>query len=256
MTPDEHAAFTAALERRLIGEDDVLGLVMLGSSSGIPPGPDPFSDHDFFVVTHMGRQEAWRNARWLPGAERIVLSFRETAHGVKALRDDGHLFEFAVFDPDEIGLARVNRYRVVFDRADVGTRMGRIRDLTAAAPAPDPGWHMGQFLTQLVVAAGRTARGERLSGTGRIWDAAHHLLVLLRTRLPAEAAAWLDNLDPTRRFEGVASGLAAEIEAATHMRPIAGARALLAVAVRELSDLVPAGAAEAVLKSTHTGPPG
>src|SRR3954452_659408 len=51
MTPDAHAAFTTALLKRLDGDPDVLGLVLLGSSSGEPPGADDFSDHDLFIVT-------------------------------------------------------------------------------------------------------------------------------------------------------------------------------------------------------------
>ena len=54
MTPEAHAAFVAALLKRLDHDPDVLGLVLLGSSSGEPPAPDAFSDHDLFVVTRPG----------------------------------------------------------------------------------------------------------------------------------------------------------------------------------------------------------
>jgi hypothetical protein len=48
--------------------------------------PDRWSDHDFFVITTPGEQEAFRaDPSWLPDRERIVLSYRETPHGVKAL---------------------------------------------------------------------------------------------------------------------------------------------------------------------------
>jgi hypothetical protein len=39
MTPDAHAAFTAALVATLTAGPDVVGVVLLGSSSGLPPGP-------------------------------------------------------------------------------------------------------------------------------------------------------------------------------------------------------------------------
>jgi hypothetical protein len=42
MTPEAHAAFTAALVSALATDPDVAGVVLLGSSSGLPPLPDPF----------------------------------------------------------------------------------------------------------------------------------------------------------------------------------------------------------------------
>lgn len=159
MTPEAHAAFTAALVSALATDPDVVGVVLLGSSSGLPPLPDPFSDHDFFVVTRPGVQERFRTtSSWLPDAAAIALTFRETAHGVKVLYAGGHLAEFAVFDLDELAVARVNRYRVALDRADVAARMERVHaaSLAEAAVVPDLDWRAGQFLTALVVGAGAT----------------------------------------------------------------------------------------------------
>src|SRR5262249_41721446 len=137
VTPEAHAAFTAALLDRLSADADVVGVVLLGSSSGIPPGPDEFSDHDLFVVTRPGAQERFRtDLGWLPDAAEVVLAFRETPHGVKALCATGHLVELAAFDVDELALARVNRYRVALDRADVVTRMERVRAAPRGGPAP------------------------------------------------------------------------------------------------------------------------
>ena len=49
-----------------------------------------------------------------------------------------------MFDADELALARVNRYRVLLDRADVAARMERVRGATAAAAAPpDVRWRVG-----------------------------------------------------------------------------------------------------------------
>src|SRR5262249_45257236 len=98
MTP-AFAAFTAALVARLEADPDVIALVMVGSASGLPPAPDEFSDHDFFVITRTGAQERFRcECAWLPDAESIALSFRDTAHGLKVLYASGHIAEFAVFD--------------------------------------------------------------------------------------------------------------------------------------------------------------
>lgn len=242
MTPQAHAAFSAALVTTLAADPDVVGVVLLGSSSGLPPGPDEHSDHDIFVVTRPGAQDRFRTELgWLPDAGAIAMAFRETPHGVKVLYAGGHLVEFAAFDLDELAVARVNRYRVALDRADVAARMERIHAITAAgsAAAPDLGWHLGQFLTSLVVGAGRDARGERLSSHDLIRaHAVRHLAILLRTQLPAATAARLDNLDPYRRFELACPELGREIEAALRLAAPAAARALLGIAVRELPELL------------------
>ena len=254
MTPEAHAAFISALVKRLDAEPDVLGLVLLGSSSGQPPGPDEFSDHDLFVVTRSGAQERFRtDLHWLPNAADLVLSFRETAHGVRALDRSGHVVEFAAFDLDELSLARVNRYSVPLDKADVLARMARVREETAARAAipPDASWLAGQFLLELVVGASRYGRGERLSAHFRVRvSAVQHLLGLVRMGTTAGQRARLDDLDLSRRVESVLPGVAKEIESAL-LEPIpACARALLAVGQRVAPDLVPplaAGALDQVL---------
>jgi hypothetical protein len=237
MTPAAHRAFTERLVERLAPEPDVLGLVTLGSTSGLPPAPDAFSDHDFFVVVRPGAQERFRGwLGWLPDADQVVLSFRETAHGVKALYRSGHLVELAVFEPDELALARVNRWAVPLDRADLAARLARVRQASveaAAAPRPDQAWLAGQLLTNLVVGAGRAARGERLSGHLLVRvGALQHLLPLLRQGLPPELAARLDDLDPFRRLERALPDEAAALDAALRLPVPAAARAILAVAVR------------------------
>jgi hypothetical protein len=250
MDPAAHRAFTATLLARLSSDPGVIGLVMLGSGSGEPPGPDAFSDHDFFVVVPPGAQERWRTGLdWLPDATSLVLSFRETAHGVKALYASGHLAEFAVFDPDELALAWVNRWAVLLDRGGVAERMAAVRRATElSAPAPaDARWLAGQFLTQLVVGVGRWARGERLSGHQLVRVAALGQLVsLLRAGLPAGHLALLDDLDPFRRLERALPAEAAVLEAAL-LRPVpAAARGLLELAARARPELVPGPARQAV----------
>ncbi len=250
MTPEAHAAFTAALVKRLDADPDVLGLVLLGSSSGDPPGPDAFSDHDLFVVTRSGAQERFRtDLSWLPNAADLVLSFRETAHGVRALDRSGHLVEFAVFDLDELSLARINRYSVALDKADIRAGMARVREETAArtgAPS-DPRWLAGQFLVELLVGAARYGRGERLSAHFQVRvGAVQHLLGLVRLRAPEVDRARLDDLDVSRRVETVFPDAARSIDAALLQPVPACARALLAVARRVAPDLVPVGVPEAL----------
>lgn len=244
MDPAAYARFTAALERRLSAEPDVVGLVALGSMSGEPPGPDAWSDHDFFVVTRPGAQERLRaDPAWLPDAARIVLWHRETPHGLKAIWDDGHLAELAVFDPDELALARVNRFRVLLDRGDVAVRMAAVRKATEerrAAEAPDPRWLGGQLLGELLVGAGRAARGERTSGHLRVRSQALlHLLALVARLVPPEAGAVPDGLDASRRVERAWPALAGALEAALLLPVPEAAAALLDAAERALGDRAP-----------------
>src|SRR5512144_21285 len=128
MKPAEYRAFTERLTERLAGEGEVLGLVALGSMSGEGAPPDEWSDHDFFVVVRPASQERFRSRLdWLPEPGEVALSFRETAHGLKVIIRSGHLLEFAIFDPEELRLARVNRYRVLLDRERIGERMAQLR---------------------------------------------------------------------------------------------------------------------------------
>lgn len=244
-----YEAFTEALETRLVADPRVVGLVALGSMSGDGLAPDAFSDHDFFVLTLAGVQEVLRtDLSWLPGAERAVLVHRETEHGLKVILEDGHLLEFAVFDLDELLVARANRYAVLLDRGGVAERMAKV----AAKPVearPDR-WLAGQLLGNLLVGGGRAARGELLSA--RLFVAGHaagHLLRLLSRHVPAEADVPLDDLDPFRRFERAYPCLGAEVNAALALPPLGAAAALLGLAERELEprlDGWPTAAAAAV----------
>ncbi|HUJ25351.1 MAG TPA: hypothetical protein VLW85_04985 [Myxococcales bacterium] len=222
MDGESYQRLTDRLRASLENDGRVLGLVALGSMSGAPPGPDAFSDHDFFVVTRPGEQERMRtDLSWLPDAQQIAFAYRETAHGVSAITASGHLLEFAVFDLDELQLARVNRYRTLLDRGGVDERMRALRERTAAERRePDRAWLWGQFFTALLVGAGRFRRGERLSGRA--------LLLKAATQLAQLAGAGGDSLDPLRRVEARLPGLDAAFE-----RPVPeGAAHLLAIASR------------------------
>jgi hypothetical protein len=232
-------ALTSALEERLASKPGVVGLVALGSMATAGPPPDEFSDHDFFVITEPGGQEPFRaDLSWLPGAERSILVHRETKHGLKVVLHDGHLLEFAVFDLEELLVARVNRYRVLLDRGGVAERMAEV----AAKPVeahPDR-WLAGQLLGNLLVGGSRAARGELLSA--RLFVAGHamaHLLRLISRHVPAESAMPLDDLDPFRRIERAYPRLGRELNAALGRPPLDAAVALLDLAERELAPVLP-----------------
>lgn len=243
MNPIEYQRFTEELRQRLEVDARVVGLVALGSMAGRDYEPDEWSDHDFFVITHPGEQEAFRRGPgWLPEAGPWVLWLRETAHGVKAISESGHLLEFAVFDLAEVALARVNRYRVLLDRGGVEEAVAAVAGRTAREGVPDAAWHLGQFLSQLLVGVGRHARGEQLSGRSRVKESAlRHLVALLAAHIPAEHKSLLDGLDPLRRFERVYPELGRELNAALEQETPEAALRLLVVAECELKERLGAG---------------
>jgi hypothetical protein len=205
--------------------------------------PDEWSDHDFLVVVQAGVQEEFRqHVTWIPDWQRLVYRFRETAHGVKALYDSGHLLEFAVFDPDELYLAKIDQFRVLFDRADVGRRMEEVARSTSEwrrSEAPDDSHLIGQLLTFVLVAYGRWNRGERLSARAFLGNAVIQLVRLLERHVPASAPGSRTSIDPLRRFELGYAALGAALDEVLAQPLPAAAAGLLALAQRELAARMP-----------------
>ncbi|HYV44889.1 MAG TPA: hypothetical protein VFA20_08510 [Myxococcaceae bacterium] len=245
MSPDDHQAFLRALVERVAGDPRVVGVVALGSSSD-PAAVDAWSDHDLFLVVAPGAQEAFRNdLSWLaPG--KVLHAFRETAHGVTAILEGGHLVELAVFDPEELAVARVSRYRVLFDRGGIAGRMEAVARASEGArgeSGADDAWLTGMFLSGVLVGGGRARRGERLAGRAALAGAARRLMVLIARHVPG--AGGLDPFDPHRRFERAYPSIGAEIDQALSRGGPEGALLLLAIAERATS-LIPRDAAAAI----------
>ncbi|MCB8965521.1 MAG: hypothetical protein R3E31_28060 [Chloroflexota bacterium] len=245
MNPNQYQTFIDQLTATLDKDSRVLGLVALGSMAQQDYQPDQYSDHDFFVIVAPGTQSALRqDLTWLPDADQIALTFKETAHGFKVVYESGHLLEFAVFDPDELGMARTNRYRMLIDKATISARIANITATTAVQgqrETADSRHHIGQFITNLLVGVGRHRRGERLSGHKFVKiNALHHLLILLAKHVPSSNSSILDNLDATRRFEFAYPELGAEIDQLLQQETAVAARGLLALAQRELDAVWPA----------------
>jgi hypothetical protein len=231
--PDEYRAFTSELTGRLRADNRAIGLVAVGSMADRDYAPDEWSDHDFFVIAEPGQQEALRNdLSWLPRRERIALRFRETEHGVSVIYDDGHLLEFAVFDLEELGLASVNRYRVLVDQGGVDERVADVADSPPASP--DDLFLFGKTLVAALVATGRARRGEALSAAFTLTSALTHLNRLLIRTLPAGNASILDEFDSLRRFELAYPALGRELAGIVRLDPAVGGPAILDVLEREL----------------------
>jgi hypothetical protein len=244
MNFQDYRAFTDTLRRNLEADPRVLGLIAVGSMAQREIGPDEWSDHDFFVVVPPGVQEEFRNqVGWLPEPARVVYRFRETAHGVKVLYEQGHMLELAVFDPDELYLARVNQYRVLLDRADLEQRVGEIASATSESSqseARNDSYLMGQLLTGVLVAYGRWIRGERLSARAFLnGQAVPNLVRLLARHVPATDPEVLDSIDPLRRFEIAYGSLGGALNAVLERPLPAAAVGLLELARQELSARIP-----------------
>jgi hypothetical protein len=208
--------YTDQLLANLTNDPRVLGVVALGSMAEKGRLPDAFSDHDFFVIAQ-DAEPLRETTEWLPDRERVALWFRETAHGCKAVYDDGHLVEYAVFTPDELQLARVNDYRVLLDREQIEARMAQLAERVDATP--DPRWLRGMFLSHILVSSARAQRGELASAR---WMLAHAMRFLVQI-----LGGGNDNLDPLRRFDHYA------LEQAMRLGPASAARALLEIYERE-----------------------
>lgn len=243
MQLSEFRSFSDTLVANLADDTRVLGIVALGSMAEVDYAPDQWSDHDCFVVTVPGAQEALlADLSWLPRFAGLVYVAPEGVHGFRAIYDDGHLVEPVVLSMAELDVMRINRYRVLFDRAAVGERMAEIAARTAAesqAPADDR-IDAGMFLVNLAVGVGRYARGEWLSGHLFVKSyAMEHLVRLLARYLPPQRPELLDTLAPSRRFELLFPTVAAELDEVENLPPVDGALRLLDLAERELAGRMP-----------------
>ncbi len=247
----DYRSFTATLTETLARDARVVGLVALGSMAEQDYPPDRWSDHDFFVITVPGAQEAFRaDLSWLPGHQRIAFRLREGPHALRVVYDTGHILELVVFDAEELNSAYANRYRVLIDRADVTARIAAAAARTAesASPGADSDeFNVGMFLVNLLVGVGRYYRGERLSGHTYVKVYAQdHLLRLLAAYVPAARRSLLDNLAPSRRFEQVYPELGVELDAIALLPPPDAAVRLLDLAEDALRDRMPAFSADSL----------
>lgn len=201
----------------------ITGLVLMGSTAD-RSRVDEWSDHDFAVVAETADVELLRgDLSWLPRSRALVASAREHHDGFKAIYDDGGVIEFAVTDLEGLSTFLANDWQVAYG----GDRVLSVMRAVAGKPVPEFG-SPAVFLTALLVGVGRSRRGEVLSGGASVRGLAlEHLLVMLRTTVP-------DNLDPRRRFEFSHPGLGAELVAAQELPVEECARAMLAIAEREV----------------------
>ncbi|MCX6495948.1 MAG: hypothetical protein NTW23_01270 [Rhodoluna sp.] len=203
---EEFLGFEQQLTQNLEDIEEVIGLIFLGSAADHSRF-DEWSDHDFFVVTKEGRAEELRTElSWLPNHQQIVLSPRETAHGLKVIYKDGHVLEFAVFEDSELEKASANSYLVALDKSKtIQTRMNSIAERTretVAGTSFEPTSTYELLLCQLLIGVGRSRRGEALIAGEHVrsWAIAS-LVKIFRYWEEPESNHLTDSLNPLRRFE-------------------------------------------------------
>ncbi|MEL6151166.1 MAG: aminoglycoside 6-adenylyltransferase [Chloroflexota bacterium] len=204
MQPDAYRAYTHSLEQLARHDPRIHALVVLGSTAATDHQPDAWSDHDFWLVVETGTHTHFHDdLSWLPQFERITLTYRETQHGWKALFDDGHVLEFAIFQPHELDVVRFHHYRVPVDKTDVAAHLTQMKATFANHHTPPAPPEIAKFLLfLLVIGMGRYHRGEQISGHLFIkHDALTHLLQLIRATVPPQHPHLEDTLNASRRIE-------------------------------------------------------
>ncbi len=251
MERDRYDAMTSTLVAWAARESSVVGLVAVGSTSGVGREPDAWSDHDVLVVTTDGDSERLlADLTWLPDASHIVVEFAETDRGRSVIYDSGHLLEVAVFDQSDLDDLPLNTLRVLVDRGRVEERLtGIVQRVATLAAAEDANGtaRFHRFLKELVIGLGRYGRGELLSANQRVrGEAMTSLLSLIGSFVPAEEEGIVDNLDPHRRFEQSHPGYAARLNRALVLSIPELADEMLQIAERTLVDRLDAATADSI----------
>jgi len=233
-------AWTDALVARLAPRPEVLGVVLLGSGAE-RARIDRWSDHDFYLVVDADVAERYRqDLEWLPDGPPVVLSPRETGHGLKIVLADGHVMELAVASLDDVATFAAHHWRVVLDKGPVTAVLeacaARTAREIAERPAPDLPRAAGLFCSLLLIGVGRARRGELVAASAHVRTyALGELLDLVGALVPADPGALRDGLDPRRRVEASFPGVGARLGAALELPVEDCARTLLEIAESEVA---------------------
>lgn len=245
MKLEDYHALTSQLEKTLNSRSDVLGLIALGSMAGTERQPDEQSDHDFFVITDSGRQQHYRDTKdWLPYPERLVLHFQETNHGCKAIYDDGHILEYAIFDLEELNVARINSYRILIDKANLIDIMPSLQ--VTVSSAFDAQRTFDTMISNILVGAMRAKRGETLSAHAFIKHHALYAFMTICWHQLSTDSPHQDSLDPFRRFEQQFPEIGQKLTSIMEASVQEAALALLQLSETHLSSRVENNRAEAL----------
>ena len=245
----DYQSFLDELTSALEADPQVLGLIALGSTADAAYR-DRWSDHDFWVITAPGSQARYLDTvSWLPRAADILMTVRHRPSGRDALYGNGHKVEFAVFDPTEAVNGKIERFRVLIDRGDIGGLAEAIRLRTreereGVLARPDK---LENLCMLLWTACERWERGERLAAQRYIQFSIDRLLDLLVAHGGLKSPHAADSLDARRRLEQTEPELGRELGRMVSLAPAEAGVALIELAQKRLKAVAPGLAWDKVL---------
>lgn len=241
MNPSDYQNFLDELVSTLAADPLVLGLIALGSTADAA-SRDCWSDHDFWIITSPGSQARYLETfSWLPRADDVLLSVSHGPSRRTVLYGDRHKAEYAVFDPEEAVSGKIERFRVLIDRRDIGELAESIRLQTreerdATLARPDK---LENLCLLLLTAHERWERGERLSAQQYLQFSVGLFLDMLAAHGVLNKSRAADELDTRRRLEQIEPGLGQELGRIGRLSPAEAGVALIELADRELRARAP-----------------
>lgn len=229
--------YTERLRASLESIPEILGVVVLGSTADANLR-DEWSDHDFWIITEIGAQDALvEDLSWLPDHQDIAIKVNHLPHGRTIIFRNRHKVEFAVFDATEVNTRKIDRYRVLIDRDRVAELIAAVHNDTRqqAQPRPDA---LENLCVVLWSACERHMRGELLSARQYMDGFAIDRLLGLISSSESDYVG-RDVLDPRRRLEQRSAELAVELLAIRGKPVPEAALQLLEIAERELKPKAP-----------------
>lgn len=241
MNSTDYQNFLDELTSTLEADPLVLGLIALGSTADAA-SRDRWSDHDFWIITSPGNQSRYLDTfSWLPRADDILFTVR---HGISyraVLYGSRHRAEYAVFAPEEAVRGKVERFRVLIDRRDVGSlaesvRLRTHKERASTLAKPDM---LENLCLLLWAACEKWERGERLSAQRYIQFSLDAFLDLLLARNCLSKSHAADGLDARRRLEQIEPALGRELGRISMLAPAGAGVALIDLAQKELAARAP-----------------
>ena len=165
------------------------------------------------------------------------------------LYGDRHKAEYAVFDREEAVSGKIERYRVLIDRGEIGSLAESIRlqthdERASALARPDK---LENLCLLLWSAYERWERGERLSARRYIQFSIDAFLDLLAAHNGLNRPHTADKLEARRRLEQIEPELGRELGRIGLLDPAEAGVALIDLAQKELKARAPGLAWEKVL---------
>jgi hypothetical protein len=237
----EYEAFLDELTATLEADPHVLGLIALGSTAD-ESYRDRWSDYDFWIITSPGSQSRYLDTfLWLPRAADILMTVRHGPSGRDVLYGDGRKAEYAVFDLEEAVRGKIERFRVLIDRRDIGglaesVRLRTRQERASVLARPDL---LENLSVKLLTARERWERGERLSARRYIQFAVDTFLDLLVAHGGLNRTRAADTLDARRRLEQFEPELGRELGRIGALAPAEAGVALIDLARKRLAASAP-----------------